>query len=235
MGLELYSKIEQYLEFEDEVVQLHKEFLSIIFQKDLDNILDVGCGQGAFLNHLKANAKNARGIDLSTEQIKVCKSFNLDASAIALEKVEERYDCLTAIFDVINYIPKDELDSFFEDANKTLNTNGYFIFDTNSLFGFEEIAQGSLNINADDKYISIDAVYKDEKLITDITVFSHEKKNLYKKEEDSITQYYHDVKQLKTKLKNANFEIEKIINFNLHTDEEADKLIFVCKKNKTNL
>ena len=230
MGLELYAKIEQYLDFENEVIQLHKEFLSIIFQKDLDNILDVGCGQGAFLNHLKANAKNALGIDLSIEQIKVCKSFNLEASAIALEKVEDTFDCLTAIFDVINYIPKNDLQKFFKDANKTLNANGYFIFDTNTLFGFEEIAQGSLNINADDKHISIDAVYEDEILTTKLTVFTHEKKNLYTKEEDSIIQFYHELKLLKQQLQNANFEIEKIINFNLHTDEEADKLIFICKK-----
>ena len=232
MGLELYARIEPYLEFEDEVIQLHKEFLSIIFQKDLDNILDVGCGQGAFLNHLKANAKTAVGIDLSVEQIKVCKSFNLEAKAIALNKIEEKYDCLTAIFDVINYIPTNELNQFFKDANQTLNSNAYFIFDINSLFGFEEIAQGTLNINKDDKFIAIDAVFEEEKLKTDITLFSKDKKNLYKREEDTITQYYHDTKFLKTTLKDANFEIEKIVNFNLHTDDEADKLIFICKKTK---
>jgi len=232
MGLELYAKVEPYLEFEDEVIQLHKEFLSIIFQKDLDNILDVGCGQGAFLNHLKANAKTAVGIDLSVEQIKVCQSFNLDAKAIALNEIKETYDCLTAIFDVINYIPKQELSSFFKDAFCSLNSNGYFIFDVNSLFGFEEIAQGSLNINNKDNFIAIDAIFEDEKLKTDITFFSKDQKNLYKKEQDRVTQYYHETKVLKQKLNNAGFDIEKIINFNLHTDDEADKLIFICKKNK---
>ena len=65
-----------------------------------------------------------------------------------------------------------------------LNNNGYFIFDTNSLFGFEEVAQGSLNINLRNKFISIDALFKEEKLKTDIRVFTHEKNNLFKKEED---------------------------------------------------
>ena len=232
MGLELYAKIEPFLEFEEEVIQLHKEFLSIIFQKDLDNILDIGCGQGAFLNHLKANAKAAIGIDLSIEQIKVCQSFGLDATAIPLGDVKEKFDCLTAIFDVINYIPKDELQQFFNDAYKTLNDNGYFIFDTNSLFGFEEIAQGSLNIDAEDDFIAIDAVFEDEKLKTDITLFSKDKKNLYKKEQDTVTQYYYDTKTLKNRLIKSGFEVENIINFNLHTDDEADKLIFICKKNK---
>jgi len=230
MGLELYAKIEEYLDFEEEVIQLHKEFLSIIFEKDLDNILDVGCGQGAFLNHLKANAKTACGIDLSVEQIKVCQTFNLDAKAISLKEITSKYDCLTAIFDVINYIPKNDLRIFIKEAYSALNHNGYFIFDTNSLFGFEEVAQGSLNINLKNKFISIDAIFEEEKLKTDITLFTQERNNLFKKEEDTITQYYHSSENLKNSLKNAGFKIEKVINFNLHTDEESDKLIFVCKK-----
>ncbi len=230
MGLDLYAKIEPYLDFENEVRALHKAFLGIVFEKDLDNILDVGCGQGAFLNHLKANAKTASGIDLSQEQINVCLSFGLDAQCIALENITQKYDCLTAIFDVINYIPKENIHSFFQVAYDTLNSDGYFIFDTNSLFGFEEIAQGCLNINLDDKFIAIDAFFEDEKLRTNITFFTQEKTNSYHREEGSITQYYYETKKLKEILQKCGFEIEKIMNFNLHSDEDADKLIFICKK-----
>jgi len=231
MGLELYAKIEEHLDFEEEVIHLHKAFLGEIFEKDLDNILDVGCGQGAFLNHLKANAKTASGIDLSAEQIKVCKSFNLDAKTIPLKEVTSKYDCVTAIFDVLNYIPKNDLSTFIKEAYCVLNTKGYFIFDTNTLFGFEEVAQGSLSINLKSKFISIDALFEDEKLKTDITLFTQERNNLFKKEEDTVTQYYHSVENLKNSLEKAGFVIEKTINFNLHSDEESDKLIFVCKKN----
>ena len=126
--------------------------------------------------------------------------------------------------------PNSELSQFFKDAYQVLDKDGYFIFDINSLFGFEEIAQGTLNIKHDDKFIAIDAIFEDEKLKTDITVFNQDKKNLYKKEEDRITQFYHDTKKLKDKLKQEGFKIEEIRNFNLHTDEQADKLIFICKK-----
>lgn len=234
MGLELYAKVEPYLEFEQEVRHLHKAFLSIIFEKDLDNILDIGCGQGAFLNHLKANSKIAYGIDLSFEQIKVCQSFGLNADAIPLEKVTEKFDCLTSIFDVINYIPRNKLKYFFADAHGVLNDKGYFIFDTNTLFGFEEIAQGSLNLDHEDKFIAIDAIFEDEKLKTDITLFTQEKNDLYKKEQDSVIQYYHETKTLRNTLIQVGFDIEKVINFNLHSDEDADKLIFMCKKSNTN-
>ena len=52
MGLDLYAKIEPYLEFEEEIYTLHKEFLRFIMVNDLDNIIDIGCGQGYFLENL---------------------------------------------------------------------------------------------------------------------------------------------------------------------------------------
>ena len=229
MGLELYAKVEEYLDFQDEVKELHSAFLGLIFEKGLDDIIDIGCGQGAFMMHLLANGVNAYGIDLSVEQIKVCQAYNLNADAISLDKVTEKFNCATAIFDVINYIPKNELEQFFKDTASVLNDDGYFIFDVNSLYGFEEVAQGSLNINMEDKFISIDAVFENEKLKTDITLFSKTKKNLYEKEEDSITQYYHDTQLLKDTITNAGFQIEDVLNFNLHSDD-TDKLIFICKK-----
>ncbi|WP_072679937.1 bifunctional 2-polyprenyl-6-hydroxyphenol methylase/3-demethylubiquinol 3-O-methyltransferase UbiG [Arcobacter sp. LA11] len=230
MGLELYARVEEYLNFQDEVKELHSTFLGLIFEKGLDDIIDIGCGQGTFMMHLLANGVNAYGIDLSVEQIKVCQAYNLNADAISLDKVNEKFNCATAIFDVINYIPKNELKQFFKDASSVLNDNGYFIFDINSLFGFEEVAQGSLNIKDEDRFIAIDAIFENEELKTDITLFSKTKNNLYEKEADTITQYYHDIQFLKNIIIDSGFKLEEIINFNLHTDEEADKLIFICKK-----
>ena len=74
------------------------------------------------------------------------------------------------------------------------------------------------------------ALFEDEKLKTDITLFEKTNNNLYTKEEDVVTQYYHEVSTLKNLLKKSGFIIEDVVSFNLHTDEEADKLIFVCKK-----
>ena len=230
MGLDLYSKVELYLDLEEEVKELHSAFLGLIFDKQLDDIIDIGCGQGAFMMHLLANGVNAYGIDLSVEQIKICQAYKLNADCMPLSEVEEKFSCATAIFDVINYIPKNEIKTFFADTAHVLNDNGYFIFDINSLFGFEEVAQGSLNINKDDKFIAIDAIFQNNELKTDITLFTKNKNSTYTKEEDSITQYYHELKFLKENLRDAGFTVQKVINFNLHTDEDADKYILICRK-----
>ena len=230
MGLELYSKIEPYLDFEDEVYLLHKEFMAFVMTRELDNIIDIGCGQGYFLDNLKINNKTAFGVDLSVEQIKVCKAKNLDAKAIPLGKVTDKYDCASAIFDVLNYIPKEHLCTFIKETNLVLNQDGYFIFDVNSLFGFEDIAQGCITIDLKDKFIAIDAAFEDKKLQTDITLFSKQKNKLFSKESDSIIQEYHSKEFLSELLELNGFKIEEIREFNLHSDEEADKLIFICKK-----
>ena len=230
MGLDLYAKIEPYLEFEEEIYTLHKEFLKFIMVNDLDNIIDIGCGQGYFLENLMVNKKTAFGIDLSVEQIKACEERNLNAKVIDLADVKEKFDCATAIFDVLNYIPKEDLKSFITQVNIVLNQGAYFIFDVNSLFGFEEVAQGCITIDLEDKFISIDANFENNKLQTDITLFTKENGGLFSKESDSIIQEYHTKEFLRKLLKECNFEIQEIKKFNLHTDEHADKLIFICKK-----
>jgi cyclopropane fatty-acyl-phospholipid synthase-like methyltransferase len=230
MGLDLYAKVEPYLDFEEEVYTLHREFLRFVMVNELDNIIDIGCGQGYFLENLKVNKKKYFGIDLSVEQIKVCQEKNLNAQAIALKDVKEKFDCATAIFDVLNYISKIELKQFIKETSLILNEGAYFIFDVNSLFGFEEVAQGCITIDVDDKFIAIDANFENNKLQTDITLFEKQENGLFSKESDSIIQEYHSKEFLSKLLKECGFEIQEIKEFNLHTDEHADKLIFICKK-----
>lgn len=230
MGLDLYSKVEPYLEFDEEIVHLHKEFLNYIFEHDCDNIIDIGCGQGYLLENLAINSKKGFGIDLSAKQIEVCEHKGLNAQCIALEDVKEKFDTATAIFDVLNYIPTAEVKEFLNAANLVLNQGGIFIFDVNSLFGFEEVAEGSINIDVDDKFIAIDAIFENEKLTTDITLFSKNSEGLYAKEHDSIVQQYHSKSFLSKTLTECNFEILELREFKLHSFDVPDKLIFICKK-----
>lgn len=230
MGLDLYARIEPYLEFDEPIKELHKAFLEIVFTNNVDNIIDIGCGQGAFLAHLSANGVKNFGIDLSVEQIKVCESLELNAKAMPLHEVQEKFDCATAIFDVINYIPKEALENFFQETYNVLNEKGYFVFDVNTFFGFDEIAQGSINIDVEDKFIAIDAYFENNALTTHLTLFEQNKQGLYTKEQDEIVQYYHETNFLQQILKAVGFTVQEVRNFYLHTDEEADKLLFICQK-----
>lgn len=230
MGLELYSKVEPYLGFEEEVYTLHKEYMTFIMSLELDNIIDIGCGQGYLLQTLMLNDKKAFGIDLSAQQIKVCEEKGLNAKAIDLKHVDEKFDCATAVFDVLNYIHQDSLEEFLTNTVNVLNKGGYFIFDVNSLFGFEEIAQGTLSIDLEEVFINIDANFENKELKTDITLFSKNESGYYTKEQDSIIQYFHAQKVLNRLLSKTGFEIVEKVGFNLHSFDESDKFIYLCKK-----
>ena len=228
-GLELYAKIEQYLDFSDEVAKLHNLFLGIVDEISPKTLLDIGCGQGGFLNQLDSSIESF-GIDLSQNQITIAKSKNLCVECMDLKELNKNFDMQTAIFDVINYIPPKELNSFFNKCYQTLNQNGYFVFDINTLFGFDEIAQGSLAIDKDEIFISVDAYFEDNILNTHITTFNKNSDNCYTKEQGTNKQNYHTNEFLKKELLKIGFEIEQILDFRLHSINKADKQIFICKK-----
>jgi cyclopropane fatty-acyl-phospholipid synthase-like methyltransferase len=231
-GLELYSKVEKYLDFSDEVRELHKYFLIQILENNITNVLDIGCGQGELLEIFSLNKIDGFGIDLSSSQIEFAKNRGVDAQCIDLCKLNKKFQCATATFDVVNYIPKKELLNFFKCTYAILEDDGYFIFDVNSLFGFEEVAVGTLSIDTDNDFINIDATFNGNSLITDITLFTKENNNTYTKEQSYIQQYFHTEKFLKKTLKDAGFKIEKIDKFHLHSEDESDKLIYICRKLK---
>mgnify|MGYP000482273584 CR=1 FL=1 len=80
-------------------------------------------------------------------------------------------------------------------------------------------------------------VYKKNLLVDSLSSYSwqlsaieKEKSGKYRKEQDKIVQEYHKKEYLEKILKKSGFEIVEIKEFFLHTDESADKLIFICKK-----
>lgn len=228
-ALDLYASIEQYLDFEEEVHELYKVIAHNVISREPKTLIDIGCGQGYFCHIMNHNGIDAIGIDKSAKQIEIATEKGINTKCIDIKDVKEKYDCATAVFDVINYIPEDYLKSFLTHTYNVLNNGGHFIFDINSLYGFEEIATGTLNIDVDDKFIAIDANFKDQKLYTDITIFTKDGK-LYNRQTGTIEQYYYTNAYLIKLLKDIGFNIEEEININLHGGDEADKYILICKK-----
>ena len=228
--LNLYSIVEKDLDFKEEIEELYNAYELFINQIEPSSLIDIGCGQGDFLLQITHEEMSTFGIDLSDEQIKVCQSKGIKSACIDISDIKDKYDCATAMFDVLNYIDKDNLKHFIQSTYDVLNDNSYFIFDVNTLFGFEEVAQGSLNINKQDRFIGIDAYFEEEKLSTSITLFQKEADNLYKKYNETITQYYHSKEYLEDLLQSIGFEVQNALEFKLHDEDNADKYIFLCKK-----
>ena len=143
----------------------------------------------------------------------------------ATRKIEQKYDALLAVADVLNYLDKSDLEKFLKDVESHLFDDGIFICDINTLFGFSEVTAGSLSIDEDDTFISIDSEFEDEKLYTTITMFTKDGKN-YTKEQEDILQYYHTIKDIENLSSLKLVSVDEVALFS----KESDKSLLVFRK-----
>jgi 2-polyprenyl-3-methyl-5-hydroxy-6-metoxy-1,4-benzoquinol methylase len=226
MGLDLYAKLEPLIPFENEIVYLYDAFIEKMEELKPTSILDVGCGNGNFIKAVQnCGFSNIEGIDLSKEMVKIAKQKGVEAEHIDIAQKEGQYEMITAVFDVLNYLDTPTLKSFLKDAHRLLKPGGVFIADINSQYGFEEIAPGSLLVQKDNYYGSLDAEYEKEVLTTKLRLFTP-KESLFEMSEDTIIQYYHPISRLKKLSPFQNMRHEPL---NLY-GEEADKHLLLFTK-----
>jgi SAM-dependent methyltransferase len=193
VGLELYAKIEPLLGFEESVEALYDFYIDLLKSWQPDMLLDIGCGSGAFLERLQNSMalNRALGIDLSETMVRRARARGIEAQAIDLCDIDEMFDAATAVFDVLNYLDAKALERFMGCVYARLKPGGIFIADINTLYGFEEVAQGALVKEDATNFVTLDSLFEDEKLTTHLTLFEKEMNGCYQKSEDTIVQYYH--------------------------------------------
>ncbi len=224
MGLELYSDIEAMFLDKEAADILWFKFLEILKNLNIKNILDIGCGSGEFCILAKKNGFNIKGIDLSKNQIKKALEKGCECEVKNICEIEKNFECATAIFDVINYLDKNELKKFFKCVEKKVSK--YFIFDVNTLYAMEDLAIGTLKAENKNKFAVLYSEFENEKLITEITLFE-KKKNCYIKKQSSIIQYYHSLETIE---KSTSMKLKEIIPISLYGSKDAEKLILIFEK-----
>jgi len=224
--LDLYAKIESLIGFDTQYETLYQTYLSLLKSLHVKTILDVGCGNGKFLLHLKQEQFEGYGIDRSGAMIARALALGVNATTQELDAFKEAsFECVVAIADVLNYISPAEIEPFLEAIERVLPKEGYFVFDVNTLYGFEGVADGVMCQNGDNQFLCVDATFKNKELLTKIVLFEKEG-TFYRKEEGSITQYFHPLSFFK-KLKAFKLVSTKPVTL---FGDEPDKTILVLQK-----
>lgn len=97
---------EVFTENKEETIRLNR--ISELLPKDIVNLLDVGCGNGAFMKFLETNnfQRNMTGLERSKVAIKnkTCSAEIIEGSADALNFKNESFDTLLSL-EVIEHLP----------------------------------------------------------------------------------------------------------------------------------
>ena len=230
-ALDLYAKVEDLLGVNEVTPILNEYYYEALEKIEFKSLLDVGCGSGNFLEQLSKLYPNvqAKGIDLSNVMVEMTKKKGLDAECIDLCKVEERYDVITAIFDMVNYLDNKNIKRFFRCVEERLEKGGYFICDINTLYAFKVIAAGSYIKDGNERFVTIDSDYVEEdgEYFMDFTLFEKEGE-YFKKSQDSITQYFYTVSEIQ-KLTKMKLISKMAISIYSH---ESEKYFLVFRKQK---
>lgn len=222
-NLDLYAKVEHLLGIEEATEALYDLYRSELDDYKVKTLLDVGCGRGGFMRRMISDGVECKGVDLSQVMIDECKSQGLDAECIDVSEVEGTYDAVVSIFDVLNFMDKDALRKFLDAVAKRLNEDGIFIADINTLYGFSDVAEGTMSNDKDDEFLNVDAVFEDNELHTTFTLFEKNEDGRYTKYQDTIVQYFHKIKFFQ------NLTSLKLIDkqtFSLYDTEDKTLLIF---------
>ena len=226
-NLDLYAKAEHLLGIEEATEALYDLYRSELDEYNVKTLLDVGCGRGGFMRRMISDGVKCKGVDLSSIMVEECTAQGLDAECIAAKDVDGKYDAIVSIFDVLNFMDKEELLEFLEAMAEKLNDDGVFIADINTLYGFKDVAEGTMSNDTEDEFLNVDAVFEDNELHTTFTLFEKEPDGRYKKYQDTIVQYFHKIELFK-KLKGL--ELVDKQTFSLYDIEDKTLLIFKKRK-----
>ncbi|NOQ29993.1 MAG: methyltransferase domain-containing protein [Helicobacteraceae bacterium] len=225
MSLELYAKVEHLLGIEESTDFLHDGYMELLEHHEIGKLLDIGCGRGKFIKALGVNGVECKGIDLSQTMITDALKDGLNVECIDIADVKEKYDVVTAVFDVLNFLDNEQLHKFLEDVSNVLDDDGVFLADVNTLHGFKNVAEGVLSVDEGSTFFNVEAIYDQDKLNTTFTLFSESENGCFTKEQGTITQHFHQVKTLKSS-KHLKLVEKRFINLY----DKKDKLLLVFKK-----
>lgn len=229
-SLDLYAKVEDLLGVKEAAPTLYAHYLLFLNTVDFGSLLDVGCGSGDFLRQMQGALQipRVKGIDLSPLMVSKTVEQGYDAECIDLCVLQSHYDVITAVFDMLNYLDKEQLEGFLGCVREHLNDGGYFLCDINTLYGFENVAVGSFIVDDEERFLTIDSDFEQGEYISEFTLFEREGTS-FKKSQEVIKQYYHTVDDIVTL---SGLELLQCDKVNLYDFEEADKVFLVLRKNK---
>ncbi|HZW67669.1 MAG TPA: class I SAM-dependent methyltransferase [Pseudogracilibacillus sp.] len=229
----------------DEWLQFTNHFIK---NKQINSVVDLGCGTGEITLRLAEQNRQLFGVDLSADMLSIAEQKAIDlAKQVNWIKQDIRelegftnIDLCVSYCDVINYITAEEdLDRVFHHVYESLSDQGIFIFDVHSM---EHVNKNLTNQTF--TYTAEDVAYIwdcepgecDGEMYHEMTFFykNSTKSNTYTRIEESHYQRTFPVETYVDLLTQANFShIELYGDFSIEnefSEQDSERIFIIARK-----
>ncbi len=159
-------------------------------------ILDLGCGTGSFIKNYSSKNKTF-GIDTSPEMIKIAKKKDKKTKYINQDikkfNFKEDFHIIICAFDTINHLKSiREWESLFKSASENLLEGGLFLFDFNTLKGFEISNNKAIFKKIGEDFLIMQTKRQGQNCIWTVNIFKKKSKDIFIREEIFVKERSYD-------------------------------------------
>lgn len=181
-------------------------------------LLELGCGTGSMTELLSQKGYDMIGVDNSEDMLEIAMDKRVDSGHDILYLLQdmrefELYGTVRAVIsicDSMNYILEEEdLLQVFRLVNNYLDPGGYFIFDLNTIYKYEQIGESTIAENLEEASFIWDNFYDTETQINEyeLAIFIPEgEEGLYRKYEEFHEQRGYDPEVIRRLLEEAGMQ-----------------------------
>lgn len=232
----VYDELTENVEYEHRADYIH----SLLKNNGIYNgtLLDLACGTGTMSLLMKKRGFNIIGIDLSDEMLSIaCSKSNGDISLLKADMCNFSLPCpvdaCMCNLDSINHLVDiNDVKSCFKCVCSSLNENGLFIFDVNTIYKHCRILKdNSFIFDEEDYFLAWDNEWLgDDTIRLFIDIFVYNGKNYDRYSENFLEKAY-SIDEMKKALE-PYFDVLGVYNDLSLTKpkNESERLYFVCRR-----
>lgn len=206
------------------------------FHPNATRVLELACGTGAVLKHLRHTYQMV-GLDLSAGMLEVARRnipdvpfYQDDMSTFSLPL---SFDVIYCVFDSVNHLSTwEKWQSLFRHVDQHLGAQGLFIFDINTLFKLERLAQAPTEVQEFVGNYLLMKVTQTANNLYDwrLQIFEQVGNDLYRRHETTILETSFPLAPISQALQEC-FEIKRLFDpRNTEVVPTSLRVYFVCQK-----
>ena len=179
-------------------------------------LLDLACGTGTLTFAFEKDGFDVIGTDCSEQMLSVAmeKKFENQSSALFLHQPAQELDLYGTVdtvvcnLDAVNHFPPEQIGEIFRRVSLFTEPNGLFVFDVNSRFKFETLlADRCYSSDADGVFCCWNSRYEKGKAVITMELFHRQKDKSYRRETQTVTEYFYSDEFLRNLLEKHGFDL----------------------------